>query len=138
VFASKSFSTKSFSPKSWRGVARVATQLHEVDFESPLWWKRRPKRIAEDEARAVLKKAATVIRAVAKDHAEQGLPQAQRRGQARQIIAPLIEQMPGFDWRPMYELAYSQALTTAILARFRDIDSLRRLRDDELALLLLI
>jgi hypothetical protein len=37
-------------------------QPHIVEFESPLWWKRKPKRITDEEAAEALKEAAKVIK----------------------------------------------------------------------------
>lgn len=119
--------------------------FHEVEFESPLWWKRRPKRISDEDADKALKEAAKVIKQTAKAQAEQRIPEAQRKGLARKAIEPVALQMPGFDWRPMYEAAYSEALTAALLDQLTLADQKRkalelrkRIEDDEIALLMLI
>ena len=116
----------------------------EIDWDSPLWWKRKPKRVTEEEAAKAIAKAAEVIRATAKDQVQEATPEAQRKGQARKAIEPAVLSMPGFDWRPMYDRAYSEALTQAILAQLTLADAQqraverKRLQDNEIALLLLI
>lgn len=122
-----------------------ARPAHIVDIEPSLWWQRRPKRISEEEAAEALKAAARVIKATAKEQAEERIPEAQRKGLARKAIEPVALQMPGFDWRPMYEQAYSEALTAALLAqltladqRTKALELRRRIEDDEIALLMLI
>jgi hypothetical protein len=119
-------------------------QPHIVEFESPLWWKRKPKRITDEEAAEALKEAAKVIKATAQAQVAESIPEAQRKGQARKAIEPVALQMPGFDWRPMYEQAYSEALTQAILAQLtlaeqrKQALARQRVEDDEIALLMLL
>lgn len=116
----------------------------EIEWESPLWWQRKPKRITDEEATEAIAKAAAVIRAKATEQVAEAIPEAQRKGQARRAIEPAIAQMPGFDWRPMYDRAYSEALTQAILTQLSLGDARRRAavrrqqQDNEIALLLLI
>lgn len=117
----------------------------EIEWESPLWWKRKPRRISEPEAIEAIKQAAKVIRQTAREQVAESIPEAQRKGQARKAIEPAVMQMPGFDWRPMYEQAYSEALTAEILsqmtlteARRKAAAARKRIDDDEVALLMLL
>ena len=116
----------------------------DVDFEPKLWWQRKPKRITEEEASEALAKAAKVIKQTAREQVAEAIPEAQRKGQARKAIEPVALQMPGFDWRPMYEAAYSEALTAAIMAQMQQTDAKRkalaerRRRDEETVLLMLL
>lgn len=125
-------------------VAVEARHSFELDFDSPLWWKRRPKRISDDEAAEALKAAAKVIKATAKAQAEERIPEAQRKWLARKAIEPIALQMPGFDWRPMYEQAYSEALTQAILAAMtlgeqrQQALARQRADDDAIAILMML
>ena len=116
----------------------------EIEFDSPLWWQRKPKKISEPEAVEALKEAAKVIRKTAQEQVAEAIPEAQRKGQARKAIEPVVLTMPGFDWRPMYEQAYSEALTAALLSQLTHNDAKRRAlaarrrMDDEIVLLMLL
>jgi hypothetical protein len=118
----------------------------DVDFEPALWWQRKPKALEPVEAKKQLRKVAAVIVEKAQKQAEERTPEATRKAEVREAVAPLVQQMPGFDWRAMYEAAYDRALTAAIAAQMRAQDEVKarahaerkkRMRDeDEIALLL--
>ena len=117
----------------------------EIDFEPKLWWKRKPRAVAPEDARAQIKAVAKVLQAKAKEQVENPKPKAQRISEAREAVKPVVSQMPAFDWKPIYDEAYSLALTLAIKAALEEqamqaavaeIDRIRRLRDEEDALIL--
>jgi len=109
----------------------------DVDQEPALWWKRKPKALAPEEAKQRLKRAAEVIVSKAKQHADDRDPVAQRRAEVKQAIAPMLAQMPGFDWRPMYDAAYSWAVSMLIAQALDAQEQAKaaiakaRLRDEE-------
>jgi hypothetical protein len=118
----------------------------DVDFEPTLWWQRKPKALEPVEAKKQLRKVAAVIVEKAQKQAEERAPEATRKAEVREAVAPLVQQMPGFDWRDMYEAAYDRALTAAIAAQMRVQDDekarvlaerKKRLRDEEEIALLL-
>jgi hypothetical protein len=109
-----------------------------VDFESSMWWKRKPKAVPKVVAEKRLARVVKALDAVAAEQIEAGEPV--KRSEVRQQIAPLLAEMPGFDWRPLYAaiLQYRQAEAAGQEAA-REIDRIRRLEQDEddvLALLL--
>ena len=93
-----------------------------VDFEPASWWKRKPKAMPERVARAKLKKAARVIAEVV----AQPLPVAQQEQAIRQAIAPMLPEMPGFDWRGIFRELIAQENARqqmqALIQRARDAD----------------
>lgn len=117
----------------------------DVDYEPTLWWQRKPKRIKPEEAKQALQAVAKVVKEKAEEHAAELEPVAQRRADVKQAVAPLVSQMPGFDWRPIYDEAYDRALTAAIAQQMREQEAaqqmeqaVRRARlidDEEVALL---
>lgn len=92
----------------------VSRIIHEVDMESPLWWKRKPKKVSDEEAAEKVAAVAKVIKAKAQEHAEQIKPAPKRKAEVKREVAPLVAEMPGFDWKPLYQQAYDDALTRAI------------------------
>jgi hypothetical protein len=117
----------------------------EIEWESKLWWQRKPKKISEPEAAAKIKRVAKVIAKKAEEHAEDPAPVQQRIADIRQAVAPLVKEMPGFAWKPIYEDAYAKALDLAIsqamLARdaqeqaAQEIARIRAMDDEDVALL---
>lgn len=113
LFAGRQFVGKLFGRPSGNDGQGIRGGF-DVDFTSPLWWKRKPRALEPVEAKERLQEAAAVIVAKAKDHAQERPPVAQRRADVKQAVSPLLASMPGFDWRPMYEAAYSWALALTI------------------------
>jgi hypothetical protein len=122
----------------------------DVDFEPTLWWQRKPKSLEPAKAKKQLRKVAAVIVEKAQQQAEERAPEATRKAEVREAVAPLVQQMPGFDWRAMYEAAYDRALTAAIAAQMQaqeraqaqaaakaEAARKRRMRDEEEIALLL-
>jgi hypothetical protein len=118
----------------------------DVDMEPVLWWQRKPKAISETSAKAKVAKVARVIVEKAQEAAAERVPEAQRRGEVRAAVKPLLDSMPGFDWRPMWEEAYSRALTALIGQQMAQRDETerqakaeaarrRQIDEDEIALL---
>lgn len=117
----------------------------EIEWESKLWWQRKPKKISEPEAASKIKRVAKVIAKKAEEHAEDPAPVQQRIADIRQAVAPLVKEMPGFAWKPIYEDAYAKALDLAISqAMFardaqeqatREIARIRAMDDEDVALL---
>lgn len=118
----------------------------DVDIEPALWWQRKPKALEPEAAKAKLRKVAKVIAEKAEEQAEKRIPEQQRRAEVKEAVAPMVEKMPGFDWRAMYQSAYDKALSKRIAQRLDEQDKaaqaeaerIRRQRndDDEIALLL--
>lgn len=119
----------------------------DVDIEPMLWWQRKPKALDEKVAKKKLHEVAAVIVEKAQEQALERLPEAQRKAEVKRAVSPLLESMAGFDWRPMYDEAYSRALTVVIAAQMRAKDeyekaqaaalAMRRMRDEEEIQLLL-
>jgi hypothetical protein len=71
-----------------------------VYLEPRQWWKRKPKDLPIAKAKAKIRRIAKVLDAVAEQQVEAGnVTQASIVDRIR----PYIEQMPGFDWRPLYQ-----------------------------------
>ena len=111
--------------------------VHEVeiiDFEPKLWWLRKPKAIAEPVAKEQVKRVAGVIREVVKS--TESLTEQKR--EVKQAIAPLIREMPAFDWVALMRFIQIQVN----LERQAEQERLRRLAlaemDEEDALILLL
>jgi hypothetical protein len=117
-----------------------------TDTAPRLWWKRKPKALDEEEAQERVEKLVRVVERVARKQVEEEkpAPAKERKREVREAIAPLVEEMPGFDWMAVYrtilielerrkreEQAREQA--AAEIARIRAIE-----QDDEDALLLLM
>jgi len=111
-----------------------------------MWWQRKPKRITEEEAEEKLEQVAEVIAEKAKEHATAKKPKKARTAEVVEEIRPMLAEMPGFDWRPMYEAAYQAALDQAIESALRaqevqlmvaqELERIRRIQDDEDVLLI--
>lgn len=117
----------------------------EYEFEPALWWQRKPKTLGNVKAKAKLAKVAKVIAKKAVEQVEKSAPEAQRKAEVRQAVAPMLPEMPGFDWKPVYDQAYSMALTAAIDAQMRqaeanqvaarEIERIRQLDEEDIAIL---
>ena len=111
-----------------------AHEVEIIDFEPKLWWLRKPKAIAEPVAKEQVKRVAGVIREVVKSTEN---PTEQKR-EVKQAIAPLIREMPAFDWVALMRFIQIQVN----LERQAEQDRLRRLAlaemDEEDALILLL
>ena len=116
----------------------------EIDYEPKLWWKHKPKALAQEEARKKIEVVGKIISAKAAQHVDQAKPKPQRVGEVRQAVKAAVSDMPAFDWRPFYDHAYQNALDALIRqaaidadaktvrpAVAQEIDRIRRLRDDE-------
>lgn len=119
----------------------------DIDIEPRLWWQRKPKALDEKVAKKKLHEVAAVIVEKAQEQALERPPEAQRKAEIKQAVSPLLESMAGFDWRPLYDAAYSRALTAVIAAQMDAKDkrekaeaaaiAMRRMRDEEEIQLLL-
>jgi hypothetical protein len=118
----------------------------EIDWEPNLWWQRKPKKISEPEAREKIAKVAAVVAKKAAKQAADPAPVSERVAEVRKAVAPLIADMPGFAWRPIYDRAYTAALDASIAdalqredaareAAAREIARIRALDDEDVALL---
>jgi hypothetical protein len=142
IFAGRLFVGRLFGRPS-EDDARGLALGFDVDLEPALWWKRKPKALDAVAAKAQLRKVAAVIVATAQQQADERKPEATRKAEVRQAVEPLVQQMPGFDWRAMYEVAYDRALTAAIAAQMQQQEARmlaarkRRMRDEEEIALLL-
>jgi hypothetical protein len=111
-----------------------------------MWWQRKPKKISDEEAEEKLEEVAEVIAAKAEEHAKAKKPKKARVADVVEEIRPILAEMPGFDWRPMYEAAYQAALDDeldrALRAQdvqqmaARELERIQRIQDDEDVLLI--
>ncbi|HTH11900.1 MAG TPA: hypothetical protein VMA55_20200 [Acidovorax sp.] len=134
------------------GLARIGSAHPEghgfviTDTAPRLWWQRKPKALREEEAAEQVEKLVRVVERVARQQVEQEspAPAKERKREVREAIAPMVEQMPGFDWMAVYRAilielerrkqeAQAQALAAAEIARIRAIE-----QDEDDALLLLL
>jgi hypothetical protein len=113
-----------------------------TDTAPRLWWQRKPKAMPEALAAAKVREIAGAIERIASTQDSTG---KQARREIAQAIAPQLEQMPGFDWGPLYRTillglhtqqqaqhaAQQEALQAAQLA-------FKRARDDDDLILLLM
>lgn len=113
---------------------------------SKLWWARKPKALDEEEAEQLVERVVRVVERIARTQVERPKPAPQkvRKAEVRDAIAPLVEQMPGFDWMAVYRAILielerrkqeeqARELAAAEIARIRAIE-----QDDEDVLLLLM
>ena len=87
-----------------RGAAAVETPSGGhgfviTDTAPRLWWQRKPKAMPEAVAERKVKRIAGTIERIASKH-KAPTPEAKR--EILQEIRPQLEQMPGFDWVPVY------------------------------------
>ena len=132
------------------GISRITLQVGsatgrlafevEIGHDNPhIWWKRKPKKIDDVTAVEQLKEVAEVIKAKAEKHAKVNASKAYRKADTLEAVKPLIEDMPGFDWQPMYADAYNDALNSAIIRAASDEEAAKyaqMLEDDDIAVLL--
>lgn len=108
-----------------------------TDTAPRLWWTRRPKAMPEREAQDKIEQVARVIRRIAGEQVAHPQPARAQKTQVREAIAPLVAQMPGFDW-----VALWRALVIEQAAQRQALEALERARaaerDDEDALILLM
>jgi hypothetical protein len=136
-----------FTYGATQAVKRGLALGFDVDFEPALWWQRKPKKLEPVAAKAKLREVAKVIAEKAQEQAERREPVAQRKAEVREAVAPLVAEMPGYDWRPMYAEAYDRALSRLIAQQLDAQDKARkqaaieatrrrRMDDEEISLLL--
>lgn len=138
------------------GIAAQATETEQpeeqhsingfvlVDAPSRLWWKRKPKALPEEVANEKLVKVARVIERIARQQVEKQTPNEQRRIEARQVVAPLVADMPGFDWSAMYRYALDRLIEQRLAEQLagqqaaQEIERIRIMSDEDDVLLLLM
>lgn len=117
-----------------------------TDTAPRMWWQRKPKALDDEEAEQRVERVVRVVERIARAQVEQPnpAPQKVRKAEVREAIAPLVEQMPGFDWMAVYRTVLIELerrkqeeqaleLAAAEIARIRAIE-----QDDEDVLLLLM
>ena len=115
-----------------------------VDAPSKLWWKRKPKALPEEVADEKLVKVARVIERIARQQVEKQTPIEQRRIEARQVVAPLVADMPGFDWSAMYRHALNKLMEQRLAEQMagelaaQEIERIRLMSDEDDLLILLM
>lgn len=113
-----------------------------TDTPSALWWKRKPKALSDEVAEQKVERVVRVIKEIAgKQQPEQTAKQAQR--EVAQAIAPMLADMPGFDWTPLYRTIVAEfKRQREEAARIEAVAQIARIRaieqDDEDILLLMI
>lgn len=111
-----------------------------------LWWKRKPKALDEEEAEQKVAKVVRVVERIAlrQVEAQQPAPAKEQKREVREAIAPLVAEMPGFDWMTLYRTILielgrrQQEQQAAELAQMEiaRIQAMRRDEDDVLILLM--
>lgn len=117
-----------------------------LNTESKLWWKRKPKALQEEEASEQVKRVVRVIERVAKAQAEQPATFTAQKAEVRQAIAPIVEQMPGFDWVAVWSairdgLERQQQEQQSAVTAAQELARIQRMQadeDDVLALLMAV
>lgn len=109
-----------------------------VDHESASWWKRKPRALPEQVAQKKIKRAAQVIEQIAR----KPITEQQQVQEVRQAIAPLLVEMPGFAWQPVYQYIVAaierQQAENARLQAIAEIDRIRAIESDEDDVLVLL
>lgn len=88
-----------------RGAAAVETPSGGhgfviTDTAPRLWWQRKPKAMPEEVAERHVKRIAGTIERIS---SKQTAPTKAARKEILEAIQPQLEQMPGFDWLPVYQ-----------------------------------
>lgn len=114
-----------------------------VDTAPRLWWKRKPKALPEEEAEQQVKRVAGVIERIAREQVANPEPVSVQREQARQAVAPLVRDMPGFDWSAMYRAAIAALIQQRLeeqarLIAAQEIERIRLFEADEDDVLILL
>jgi hypothetical protein len=116
-----------------------------TDTAPRLWWQRKPKALGEQEAEERIERVVRVVERIARTQVQavQAAPAKERKAEVRDAIAPLVEQMPGFDWMAVYRAILielerkrqdeAQRVAMQEIARIQAIE-----QDDEDVLLLLM
>jgi RNA processing factor Prp31 len=113
-----------------------------VDRPSTLWWKRKPKALSEEAADQKVKRVVRVIEQIARQQPEQKAKQTQR--EVARAVAPMLAEMPGFDWTPVFrqviqEMQRQQQEEAARIEAVIQIERIRAIeQDDEDVLFLLM
>jgi hypothetical protein len=121
------------------GVQSSGPGYEWVYLEPRQWWKRKPKDLPIAKAKTKIRRVAKVLDDVAEQQVKAGnVTQASIVDRIR----PLIEQMPGFDWRPLYQaiLEIRQAEIAKQQADMAVQDAIRRAMEqdeEDIAILLL-
>lgn len=117
-----------------------------TDTAPKLWWQRKPKALDEEEAEQKVAQVVRVVERIALNQvkAEQPAPAREQKREVREAIAPLVAEMPGFDWMTLYRTILielgrrQQEQQAAELAQIEiaRIQAMRRDEDDVLILLM--
>lgn len=117
-----------------------------IDTEPRLWWKRKPSKLDDKKAEEKIVEVVRTIERVA-NSIKPSVSKEVLRKAAYAEIAPLLREMPGFDWSPMFRAILTQsklqeqnriaAEQAGILAK-QEIERIKRIRDDEEALIVLL
>ena len=117
-----------------------------TDTAPKLWWQRKPKALDEEEAEQKVAQVVRVVERIALSQvkAEQPAPAKEQKREVREAIAPLVAEMPGFDWMTLYRVILielgrrQQEQQAAELAQIEiaRIQAMRRDEDDVLILLM--
>lgn len=109
-----------------------------VDTAPRLWWQRKPKALPDEVAEQKVKAVARVIERIAIEQVNQPATPFEQKAQARQIVAPLIADMPGFDWSAMYRAAIAALIAQKLEAQRIEMERIRLLEADEDDVLILL
>lgn len=104
-----------------------------------LWWLRKPKAVPREKARKQVAEVAQEIRRIVVEQVAdapkllQSQPTKDQRAEVKAAIAPLVAQMPGFDWMAMYQALLAQEIARQAIAKARQDE-----QDEDDALILLM
>lgn len=134
--------------------APAVTRAHGFEMVSHtpskrLWWARKPKDVDDEEAGEALEDAAEVITSTVAEQVAKGATAAKVKKAVKEAIKPVAEQMPGFDWLPLYQESLkaaqqadaktAQELQSRIVAALKERERLRIEQDeDDLAILAML
>lgn len=108
-----------------------------VDHPSSMWWKRKPKALPVAVAEQRIKRVVQALDEIATGKIEQDEPIKQR--DVRAEIAPLLAEMPGFDWRPLFKaIVEFRQQEAARLEAIAQIERIRALESDDEDVMILL
>lgn len=110
-----------------------------TDTAPRLWWKRKPRKLDDKEAEEKIVKVVRTIERVANSTDPSASKEVLRKA-AYAEIAPFLREMPGFNWEPMFRaiLTQSKLQQQAKILANQEIERIKRMRDDEEALIVLL
>lgn len=133
------------SGQAQNGISQGGFGFVITDTAPRLWWQRKPKALDEQEAEEKVAKVVRVVERIARQQveADRPAPVKDKKREVREAIAPLVAEMPGFDWMTVYrtiliELGRRQQEQQAAEQAQMEIARIQAMRRDEDDVLLLL